>query len=67
MEHYNADRSDAIGSGDSGNDIPMLSYCGVSIAMGNGAESVKAIADYVTKDILDDGIYRAFKHFELID
>jgi len=45
----------------------MLSYCGVSIAMGNGAESVKAIADYVTKDILDDGICHAFKHFGLID
>ena len=67
LEHFCADRSDAIGIGDSGNDIPMLSYCGTSIAMGNGAESVKAIADYVTKDILDDGIYHAFKHFGLID
>ena len=67
LEYHHADRSDAIGIGDSGNDIPMLSYCGVSIAMGNGAESVKAIADYVTKDILDDGIYHAFKYFGLID
>ena len=67
LEYYHADRSDAIGIGDSGNDIPMLSYCGTSIAMGNGAESVKAIADYVTKDILDDGIYHAFEHFRLID
>ena len=67
LEYYHADCSDAIGIGDSGNDIPMLSYCGTSIAMGNGAESVKAIADYITKDILDDGIYHAFKHFGLID
>ena len=67
LEHFCADRSDAIGIGDSGNDIPMLSYCGTSIAMGNGSESVKAIADYVTKDILDDGIYHAFEHFGLID
>ena len=67
LEHFCADCSDAIGIGDSGNDIPMLSYCGTSIAMGNGSESVKAIADYVTKDILDDGIYHAFKHFGLID
>ena len=67
LEHFCADRSDAIGIGDSGNDIPMLSYCGTSIAMGNGPESVKAIADYVTKDILDDGIYHAFEHFGLID
>ena len=67
LEYYHADCSDAIGIGDSGNDIPMLSYCGTSIAMGNGAESVKAIADYVTKDILDDGIYHAFKHFGVID
>ena len=67
LEHFCADCSDAIGIGDSGNDIPMLSYCGTSIAMGNGSESVKAIADYVTKDILDDGIYHAFEHFGLID
>ena len=66
LEYYHANRSDAIGVGDSGNDIPMLSYCGTSVAMGNGAEIVKAIADYVTTDILDDGIYHAFKHFELI-
>ena len=67
LEHFCADRSDAIGIGDSGNDISMLSYCGTSVAMGNGSESVKMIADYVTKDILDDGIYHAFKHFGLID
>ncbi|MCT7894803.1 MAG: HAD hydrolase family protein [Lactobacillus gasseri] len=34
--------------------------------MGNGEEQVKQIADYVTSDINEDGIYNACKHYKLI-
>ena len=44
----------------------MLQYCKIGIVMGNGLEEVKKIADYVTTDILEDGIYHAFEHFGLI-
>lgn len=66
LEHYHACKDDAIGIGDSDNDIPMLKYCGTSIAMGNGSQSVKDIADDITTDILDDGIMNAFKKYQLI-
>jgi len=66
LEYYGAEPKDSIGIGDSKNDLSMIGYCGYSIAMGNGDESIKEKADWVTSDILEDGIYNAFKHVGVI-
>ena len=58
--------SETIAFGDSANDIEMLKTAGLSVCMGNGTDEAKAVSDYVTTDILDDGIYNALKHFELL-
>jgi hypothetical protein len=60
-------REDTYAVGDSVNDLDMLTYVGHGIAMGNASSAVKEIAEYVTKDIHEDGIYHAMKHYELID
>ena len=52
--------------GDGGNDIEMLRYAGIGVAMGNADDAVKAAADYVTTSVDDDGIMNALKHFGLI-
>lgn len=52
--------------GDSVNDLSMLETAGTAIVMGNGADEAKAAADFITKDLFDDGIYHACKHFDLI-
>ena len=39
--------SDMVAAGDSYNDVPMLRLCGLSIAMGDAPDEVKAVADYV--------------------
>ena len=44
----------------------MLQFAGIGVAMGNAEKEVKAVADYVTDDIDDDGIWKACKHFGLI-
>lgn len=67
LAHYNAEEFDAIGIGDSANDIPMLKKCGISIAMGNSTPETKEAADYVTTDILDNGIWNAFVHYGVIE
>jgi len=54
----------AIGDGE--NDLDMMEFAGISVAMGNAVPSVKAAADYVTDDVDHDGIYNALKHFNLI-
>ncbi|MFG6402939.1 Cof-type HAD-IIB family hydrolase [Microbacterium sp. P04] len=56
----------AIGIGDSHNDVEMLQVCGVGIAMGNAVESVKAHADEVTTGVDDDGVFTAFVRHGLI-
>lgn len=65
-EKLNIDRKDTYALGDSANDLDMLDFAGVGIAMGNGTDVAKEHADYVTEDLHSDGIYRAMKHFELI-
>ena len=52
--------------GDGGNDIAMLEHAGVGVVMGNASDEVKAVADYVTDSVDEDGVYNALKHFGLI-
>ena len=52
--------------GDGENDMEMLKYAHIGVAMGNGKEAVKEIADYVTDDIDEDGVFSALKHFNLL-
>jgi Cof subfamily protein (haloacid dehalogenase superfamily) len=56
----------AIGIGDSANDIEMLQVCGVGIAMGNADQAIKDAADEVTSSVLDDGVWNAFQRHGLI-
>lgn len=58
---------DTIAIGDSLNDLDILQKAGLSICMGNGADECKKTADFVTKDISDDGLAYALKHFNLAD
>ncbi len=67
LEHYDAEDFNAIGIGDSANDIPMLQKCGMGIAMGNATPETKEIANYVTTDILEDGLKNAFIYCGLIE
>jgi Cof subfamily protein (haloacid dehalogenase superfamily) len=41
--------------GDNFNDVEMLQYAGIGIAMGNAPDAVKAIADGVAPDVESDG------------
>jgi len=52
--------------GDSTNDLAMLQYTKESIAMGNSSKEILDKVTYITKDIHDDGIYHALKHFNII-
>ena len=60
------DMKDTYGFGDSMNDASMLKVCAVGVCMGNGAQELKAIADYVTDDINKEGLSKAFRKFGII-
>lgn len=51
--------------GDSTNDLPMLSSVAHGIAMGNAPEEVKAVVEYVTAALQEDGVAQALRHFGL--
>jgi hypothetical protein len=66
LERTEASRKDTFAFGDAKIDHSMMEYCEVGVAMGSGSEETKAIADYVTETVDNDGLKNAFKHFDLI-
>lgn len=66
LKYLGADKKDTIAFGDAKIDIPMLQYCEIGVAVASGGEEVKAVADFVTDAVADDGIFNAFKKLNLI-
>ena len=66
MAHVGAPVSDSIAFGDSGNDLEMMKFAGLSVAMGNATQPIKDAADMITDDVDKDGIYNAFVKLGLI-
>lgn len=65
-EYFGTTMKESYAFGDSMNDYEIIQAVGTGIAMGNGDPRLKEVADYVTSDIGDDGIYRACVHLGLI-
>lgn len=59
MEELGIAQEDSIGFGDWDNDIPMFETVGYKVAMANASDKLKSIADEVTDDLDNDGIYNA--------
>ena len=55
--------SELMAFGDAQNDLSMLKYAGIGVAMGNAVEEVKEAADYVTLSNNDDGIAAALAEY----
>lgn len=66
MEHVGFRLEDVYAFGDGLNDMEMLHEVGHGVAMGNAAEIVKKKANYVTRDVADNGIYFGLKQLKLI-
>ena len=47
--------------GDEANDLSMIEYAGIGVAMGNGTDLVKSTANVVTADNDHDGVAQAIK------
>lgn len=67
LEYLGADIEDTYAFGDAKIDIPMLDYCHIGVAMGSVGDEIKAMADYITDDVDQDGLYNAFVRFGLIE
>lgn len=58
-------REEIMACGDGLNDLQMLREVGFAVAMANGAEEVKAAADYITVSNEEDGVAKAIEKFVL--
>lgn len=58
-------QSQVICVGDAGNDIDMIHYAGLGVAMGNAYDSVKAIADHITLTNEEDGVAAVIQKYML--
>ncbi len=61
LDKLNLDREFSVAVGDSLNDIDMIKYAGIGVAMGNAIDEVKAVADRVTDTCKDCGVAKIIR------
>ncbi len=67
FDYLNLKKENAFAFGDDINDISMFDAVKYSVCLGNGHKIAKEHAFYVTDTIENDGLYKALKHFKIID
>lgn len=62
-EYLGFAQDEVLTIGDQDNDINLLKAGGIKVAMGNATEGLKAVADYVTDTVKNDGFVKAVERF----
>ena len=65
LEKLGVKREELIAFGDHYNDMTMIGYAGMGVAMANGEEEIKKIADYVCESNDEDGVAKTLERFVL--
>lgn len=66
-EHLNISPENIMTMGDQENDLAMINYAGIGVAMGNAIDTVKKASQFVTKTNAEDGVAYAIEKFVLND
>lgn len=56
LNKLNMNREEMVAVGDGYNDLSMIQFAGLGVAMGNAQEPVKKVADYITFSNEEDGV-----------
>ncbi|MPM26804.1 Sugar phosphatase YidA [bioreactor metagenome] len=59
----NIDSENIMAIGDNENDLSMIEYAGVGVAMGNAVDKVKEAADFITKSNAESGVAHAIRTY----
>lgn len=65
INHLGIPKENTIACGDGYNDLTMIKYAHIGVAMENAADVVKENADYITKSNNDDGIAHVIEKYIL--
>lgn len=63
--HYGIPQHEVLAIGDQENDVPMLSWAGVGIAMGNAVPAAQNVADWIAPALECDGAAVALERYVL--
>lgn len=66
LNYFNIEKEDSYAFGDSYNDTAMFEFCPNGVLMANGKQDLSDRVKFVTKDVDDDGIEYALKHFNIV-
>jgi Cof subfamily protein (haloacid dehalogenase superfamily) len=63
--HLDVPRSATLAIGDQDNDVSMIAWAGVGVAMGNASPAAKAVADIVAPPLEEEGAAQIIEHYLL--
>ena len=66
LQHFGLTAKEIISFGDGLNDMDMLAFSQIGIAMGNAATEVLQMADYITDDVDHHGIINALQFLKIL-
>lgn len=66
LAYYGIAKENTMAFGDGENDMGMLQYVQVGVAMGNAKDMVKDVADYITDSVENDGVVKGLEYFGLL-
>lgn len=66
LDHLGLDRADTVAFGDGLNDLEMLEFVAVGVAMANAPDRVRAVASHVTGTADENGIWNGFAAHGLV-
>lgn len=64
-QYLHIPQAETLAMGDAGNDVEMLAWAGMGVAMGNASASAQAAADFQAPSVDEDGVAVALERFVL--
>ena len=66
LREYGLGWENVIAFGDAGNDTPFLKPAAIAVAMENGKDDVKSVADIIAPPCVEDGVARVLEELNLV-
>lgn len=66
LDYWKIPYDNSMAIGDGSDDLDMIQFASVGIAMENGIPELKDLADYMTTSVENEGVANAFRDFRLI-
>jgi Cof subfamily protein (haloacid dehalogenase superfamily) len=64
-QHFGVPRDEVLAAGDQENDLTMIQWAGIGVAMGNATPPVQKVADWIAPPVTEDGAVAILERFVL--